>query len=237
MSVDSSSAEAVDLHTLAKSVEDAPDVVSWLNSILNEGISGPGTEGTSTAPVDLTTLDRRVSGVLSSVEIVAEETSLQLERLIDDISRGAPRLAYDLHFMKENAISLQTSLRRLQHASSSTESPETKVALERLHHLDNVRRGMEAARDVLREAESWSSLESEVSSLLSEQNYEKAAETLSEAAKSMVVLRSTPEYVLHRPLMVSPQKQSEGSLSSPLVAAINSQDARERFLDLEGWFT
>jgi len=224
MSLDKPSSETVDLHTLAKSVEDAPEVVSWLNSILDEGMPGPGAEGTSTTPIDLTALDRRVSSILSSVEIVAEESSSQLERIIDDISRGAPRLAYDLHFMKESAISLQTSLRRLQHASTSAESPETKNALERLHYLDNVKRGMEAARDVLREAESWSSLESEVSLLLSEQNYEKAAETLSEAAKSMVVFQNTPEYESRRSLMVSLQNQLEASLSSALVAAINSQD-------------
>ena len=78
-------------------------------------------------------------------------------------------------------------------------------------------------RDDLRKAESLSSLESEVSSL-SEQNYEKAAETLSEAAKSMVVFQNTPEYELRRSLMVSLQNQLEASLSSALVAAINSQD-------------
>ncbi|KAF9648710.1 hypothetical protein BDM02DRAFT_3167980 [Thelephora ganbajun] len=224
MSLDDPFSEIVDLRTLAKSVEDAPEVVSWLNSILDEGVPGLGVDGTSTAPIDLTSLDRRVSSILSSVEIVAEETSSQLERIIDDISRGAPRLAYDLHFTKESAISLQASLRKLQHASTSAESPETKAALERLHYLDNVKRGMEAARDVLREAESWSSLESEVSSLLSEQNYEKAAETLSEAAKSMVVFQNTPEYESRRSLMVSLQNQLEASLSSALVAAINSQD-------------
>ena len=224
MSPDDSSLETVDLQTLAKFLEDAPDVVSWLNSILDEGAPGLGAEGAETAPIDLTALDRRVSSVLSSVEIVAEETSSQLERVIDDISRGAPRLAYDLHFMKESAISLQTSLRTLQHASTSAESPETKAALEQLHYLDSVKRGMEAARDVLREAESWSSLESEVLSLLSEQNYEKAAETLSEAAKSMVVFQNTPEYESRRSLMVSLQNQLEASLSSALVAAINSQD-------------
>lgn len=224
MGLENPSSETVDLHTLAKSVENAPDVVSWLNSILDEGAPGLGAEGTSTSPVDLTALDRRVSNILSSVEIVAEETSSQLERIIDDISRGAPRLAYDLHFMKDNAISLQSSLRKLQHDSTSAESPETRAALERLHYLDDVKRGMEAARDVLREAESWSSLESEVSSLLSEQNYEKAAETLSEAARSMVVFQNTPEYEPRRSLMVSLQNQLEASLSSALVAAINSQD-------------
>ena len=83
---------------------------------------------------------------------------------------------------------------------------------------------MELARDVLREAESWSTLESEVSSLLSEQSYEKAAEKLSEANKSMAVFQNTPEYEARRALMISLQNQLEASLSSALIAAINSHD-------------
>jgi conserved oligomeric Golgi complex subunit 7 len=71
---------------------------------------------------------------------------------------------------------------------------------------------MELARDVLREAESWSTLESEVSSLLSEQSYEKAAEKLSEANKSIVVFQNTP-CGARRTLMISLQNQLEASLS------------------------
>ena len=40
-----------------------------------------------------------------------------------------------------------------------------------------IKKNMELARDILRAAESWSTLESEVSSLLSEQSYEKATES------------------------------------------------------------
>ena len=83
---------------------------------------------------------------------------------------------------------------------------------------------MELARDVLREAESWSTLESEISSLLSEQSYEKAAEKLSKANNSMVVFQNTPEYEARRTLMISLQNQLEASLSSALIAAINSHD-------------
>ena len=71
MSLHNSSIENVDLHTLEQSLEDAPEVVPWLNSILAEGSSGSGSEGTSTTPIDLPALDRRVAGILSSVEIVS----------------------------------------------------------------------------------------------------------------------------------------------------------------------
>ena len=80
--------------------------------------------------------------------------------------------------MRDGALSVQVSLNNLTTRSSSF-SPQSS-AIDRLHSLDTIKKNMELARDVLREAESWSTLESEVSPLLSEQSYEKAAEKLSE---------------------------------------------------------
>lgn len=96
--------------------------------------------------------------------------------------------------------------------------------LVKLRSLDTIKNHMHAAREVLQEAESWSTLESEVTALLSEQAYEKAAERLSEANKSMAVFENTPEYESRRTLMVNLQNQLEASLSSALVSAINTQD-------------
>ena len=64
----------------------------------------------------------------------------------------------------------------------------------------------------------------EVISLLAEKSYEKAAERLNEPSKSMVVFQNTSKYESRRTLMVSLQNQLEASLSSALVAAINTQD-------------
>ncbi len=123
----------------------------------------------------------------------------------------------------DGALSVQAALNNLT-TRSLTFSPQSSATLDKLHSLDTIKRNMELARDVLREAESWSTLESEVSSLLSEQSYEKAAEKLSEANKSMAVFQNTPEYEARRALMISLQNQLEASLSSALIAAINSHD-------------
>ena len=178
----------------------------------------------SERPAALTELDRQVSHLVGTLEIASEDTSAQVDRLIEDISRGASRLTYDLHFMRESALSLQGVLASVELKSKPSLGADTDAALERLHYLDTVKRNMEATREVLREAESWSTLESDVTSLLGEKNYEKAAERLSEASKSMVVFENTPEYESRRTLMVSLQNQLEASLSSALVAAVNSQD-------------
>ncbi|OSD07857.1 hypothetical protein PYCCODRAFT_1463149 [Trametes coccinea BRFM310] len=205
---------------LLSSLEDHPDVVSWINDIL--GVSEEPSDADRSGA--LTELDRRVSHLVGNLEIASEDTSAQVDRLIEDISRGASRLTYDLHFMRESALSLQSTLHNVEGKSKTSLGADTDAALEKLHYLDLVKRNMEATREVLREAESWSTLESDVTSLLTEKSYEKAAERLSEASKSMAVFENTPEYESRRTLMVSLQNQLEASLSSALVAAVNSQD-------------
>ncbi|KAI0777552.1 Golgi complex component 7-domain-containing protein [Trametes elegans] len=205
---------------LLSSLENQSDVIAWINDIL-DAAEEPSDAERSNA---LTELDRRVSHLVGTLEIASEDTSAQVDRLIEDISRGASRLTYDLHFMRESALSLQGVLHNVEGQSKSSLGSDTNAALEKLHYLDIVKRNMEATREVLREAESWSTLESDVTSLLGEKSYEKAAERLSEASKSMAVFENTPEYESRRTLMVSLQNQLEASLSSALVAAVNSQD-------------
>ena len=189
-------------------------VLPWINNLLQNDDRDPS---------DIASLEKQLNRIVPALEVASEDLSLHIERLIDEISRSASRLPYDLQFMRDGALSVQAALNNLTIRSSSF-SPQSSATLDKLHSLDTIKRNMELARDVLREAESWSTLESEVSSLLAEQNYEKAAEKLSEANKSMVVFQNTPEYEARRTLMISLQNQLEASLSSALIAAINSHD-------------
>ncbi|KAJ7594282.1 oligomeric Golgi complex subunit 7 [Mycena floridula] len=200
------------------SLEEYSDIVSWINDTLS-----PPDDSESS----LSELDQHITQLIATLDIACEDTSSKLEHIIDDVSRGVPRLTYDLHFMKDGAISLQNSLANVQEHASSAIPAATNAALEQLRVLDSMKTHMEAAREVLREAESWSTLELEVTSLLSEKSYAKAAARLSEASRSMVVFQNTPEYDPRRALMVNLQNQLEASLSSALVAAINAQNLKE----------
>ncbi|KIK67210.1 hypothetical protein GYMLUDRAFT_857700 [Collybiopsis luxurians FD-317 M1] len=204
-------AEALD------TLEDYEDLTAWINDTLTVSDSEQGGER-------LSDLDQQITQLIASLDIACEDTSSQLERTIDDVSRGIPRLSYDLHFIKDSAMSLQGSLATVHARSRAAVPGTTASALEQLRRLDTMKRHMEAAREVLREAESWSTLELEVTSLLTERKYAKAASRLSEANKSMVVFQNTPEYDPRRTLLVNLQNQLEASLSSALVAAINEQN-------------
>lgn len=210
MSIPTSTVQLVD------SLEQYDDVVSWINdTLITNDISD----------IDLTQLDHQITQLLTTLDIAAEDTSTQLERIIDDVSRGIPRLAYDLHFMKDGASTLQNALVGVLQRSRDAVPKETIAALDNLHHLDKIKNRMEASREVLREAESWSTLEHEVTSLIAEKSYAKAAERLSEANRSMVVFQNTPEYDPRRTLMVNLQNQLEAALSTALLSAINAQNS------------
>ncbi|KAF9010518.1 Golgi complex component 7-domain-containing protein [Cyathus striatus] len=126
--------------------------------------------------------------------------------------------------MKDGAVNLQGTLSQVLRKSKDAIPDTTKIALEELHRLDTIKQRMESTKEVLRDAESWSTLELEVTSLLAERNYAKAAERLAEAYRSMVIFQNTPEFESRRTLMVNLQNQLEASLSSAVISAINSQD-------------
>src|SRR5258708_5356706 len=126
--------------------------------------------------------------------------------------------------MRESGLTLQLNLKSIESKTRRSEDDLTNAALERLHHLSTVKLKMEAAREVLREAESWSVLEPEVINLIAASSYTKASERLAEASKSMVVFQHTPEFESRRALMISLQNQLEAAVSSELVAAINGRN-------------
>ncbi|KAL7341225.1 Golgi complex component 7-domain-containing protein [Rhodotorula toruloides] len=194
----------------------------WLNAVVEKSLTKRKSGDQSLAEVEST-----LTRTLHSLDISVGDTSAAVDRLITEISLSVPRLTFDLQLMRENALLLRFTLDgiRKRGGGYGTESEVGKV-LERMRVLDLVKQRMEAARDVLREAESWSTLESEVTGLIGEDQYAKAAERLAEAARSMVVFQNTAEYEGRRALMVSLQNQLEASLSSGLVKAINERDVK-----------
>ncbi|KAF8309234.1 hypothetical protein DL93DRAFT_2086005 [Clavulina sp. PMI_390] len=197
------------------------DVAGWINHILDERLA---VDSMGDVP-DLSSTEQHVGQLSTRLQVVMQDTASNLEQTIENISRTVPRLTYDLQFMREAGLSLQSTLKTVEDKSriSAADDP-TSIALDRLYHLSTIKTRMEAAREVLQEAESWSVLESEVSSLIASEAYAKAGERLAEASKSMVVFQNTSEYENRRALMISLQNQLEAALSAALVAAINAKD-------------
>lgn len=224
-------ASTVTAASVAEQLDKSADVLTWLNNVLNVP-----DDAASSDPVHAATLD----ALQTATSITAQTTSAALEHIIDDIARATPRLAYDIHLTRDGALALRNVLAQSlpppqsritsQPTTDSAEPDATSTVLERLQHLDTLRTRMEAARDVLREAESWSALEAEVTTLLAEKAYARAASRLSASARLMPVSArtvTTPGTGVHEPrraLLTSLANQLEAALSPDLVRAVTACD-------------
>ncbi|PLW25672.1 hypothetical protein PCANC_24689 [Puccinia coronata f. sp. avenae] len=238
--------------------------IEWLNELLlNQN------DLKDRDQLSLSHLESKLSKAISVLELAISDTSTLVDKSIDEVVRSVPRLSLDLQLMRENALLLRYSLKSIHSQSqpsnpspsetlhpalitstdqktNSTFSDDTDQFLSHLSTLDLIKERMESARTVLREAEAWSTLESEVTGYLTDPipSHFKAAERLAEAAKSMVVFQHTPEYEGRRSLMLSLQNELEASLSTNLVKALSDKDVRRckefyeifRMIEREGEF-
>jgi hypothetical protein len=218
------------------------DIPGFLNGLLSyKPPNATASSSTSTAS-GLGSLDKELNELLTRLSLLSQDTSSALEQSIHDISRTVPRLTYDLQFMRESASSLQSSLhlvqdhvarqtrldsRSLSPTSTGKDSDDLKThrSMEKLTHLDKLKNRMESARDILREAESWSTLEGEITSFIASQAWSKAGNRLAEASRSMVVFQNTPaEFESRKSLLVSLQNELETSLSAALEDSLAKND-------------
>ncbi len=215
-------------NALADLLDSYDDVPAFLNDLLGDS--------SSSSLNDLASLDRSVADILTRLSILSQDTSAHLERSIHDISRTVPRLTYDLQFMRESAASVRQSLQSVQDKARlggnemqvDDGKDDTKKILDRMTYLDTVKSRMEDARDVLREAESWSSLEQETTSLLANSSYRKAAARLAEASTSIQVFQNTPaEYTTRKNLLVSLQNQLEARVNAVLTETVKAEARRD----------
>ncbi|KAF9238379.1 oligomeric Golgi complex subunit 7 [Melanogaster broomeanus] len=234
------STATVTASAVVEQLDGSPDVLTWLNTVLNAPEASPSSSPSTDSPpaIHAPTLDTLVT----ATSIAAQSTSATLEHTIDDIARAAPRLAYDLHFTRDGALALRTVLAQClwpsQPRSSATpvtsgQFDATTQTLERLQYLDTLKTRMEAARDVLREAESWGALEAEVTALLAEKAYARAASRLSASARLIPAsarttgLSTTSSGAVHEPrrsLLTSLANQLEAAVSPDLVRAVTACD-------------
>ncbi|KAL1408346.1 hypothetical protein Q8F55_005154 [Vanrija albida] len=211
------------------------DVPAFVNSILAQHLEPPLGAGQKALPPKLPPIEKQLNELLTRLSLLSQDTSSSLEQTIHDVSRTVPRLTYDLQFMRESAVSLQSGLQLVQDrvarqtkpgsAAAETDEAKTHRALDKLAHLDKLKTRMESARDILREAESWSTLEGEITSFVQDKEWTKAAERLAEASRSLVVFQSAEgEYESKRALLVSLQNELEAALSTALKDAIAQVD-------------
>ncbi|GHJ86056.1 hypothetical protein NliqN6_2458 [Naganishia liquefaciens] len=210
------------------------DATESVPELLNALLAGDSTS-------DLHDLEKRVLGLGTTLSLITQDTSTSLERTINEISRTVPRLGWDLQYLRDGADEVRNVLGNVQGkviaSHEGQEDDEDERVLKRLEYLDTIKTRMELARDVLKEAESWSTLEPQVHSYLSDPaaisngdgtvdaasylGVQKAVRRLHEARTSLQVFRKTPaEWNARNRLLTSLEDEAERRLTTLLNDAM-----------------
>jgi hypothetical protein len=174
----------------------------------------------------LSTLESAFSALTSQLEGASSDLSSHVSNLIASVAHSVPRLAFDLQLMRERATLLRFTLESVRKKSTSRDESTDEV-MRRLAALHTVQRRLADTLDVLREAESWSTLDSEITSLLSAGSFAKAGNRLAEAARSLSIFSNTPEFETRKALLVSLQNSLEANLVGRLVRSVGEHDVKE----------
>ncbi|WFD02659.1 hypothetical protein MOBT1_001340 [Malassezia obtusa] len=141
--------------------------------------------------------------------------------VVADAAGEAQRLADD-------ARPLRAALARAQHTyeqrSPAADAPEAR-ALAELHRLAQIKHRMQAARDTLHAAESWSSVEAEVDGHLAQGDWERAAQRLVGMEQTLSRFDASSEYVAAKQALLERLLHAlDAAVSAPLAAAVSGED-------------
>ncbi|KAI8807162.1 oligomeric Golgi complex subunit 7 [Cladochytrium replicatum] len=169
--------------------------------------------------------DQQTSSLLVQLQFLNQDISQKLDNHVQEAQRSMPRVLHDLHVLGSALASLDAELDAIRAESDAPARSSTHTAFAALEKLDHVRARMESTRNSLREAESWSSLASEMEALFASKAYDAAATKLAEAERSLVLLQQTTDYDDKKALLHSLQDQLDTALKPQAVRVLSEYDA------------
>lgn len=209
------------------------NVTAWLDNHIQQTSVGQsetlastdeeGASRTATTKLDDTSSAlRQLSLALSSVR---DASRTEADQIIRSLVATIPKIGIELKLMSDTALTLQSRVKVLQTDSSGTE-PATDAALARIAALSKAKSDLIDARHVLREAQAWSTLESQVTVLLSEQRWQEAVDRVVKATDSLRLFSGSAKSNEERGALLESLTQSIHEHLAPVLAqAIATRDA------------
>jgi hypothetical protein len=189
-------------------------VKTWLNTVLKQKND----------------VDTFASSLLTKMQLLTQDLSMAIENLSEESIKNVSRVFFDLDALKNEASQIHQNLNGVQnlfhHVEPTDESSPTSASnsFSYLLQLDKIKHRMEDSVVALKEAEHWSTLESEMDAIFASKDYSKAAQRLQEAKRSLALLENTPEYEERKNLLTKLLQQLESSVGPELSLAFANRD-------------
>ncbi|ORY27717.1 hypothetical protein LY90DRAFT_513367 [Neocallimastix californiae] len=219
------------------------DVKAWINKMLSSNtfptskpsdtnlvsdispavLTSP-TSATNNTPTD-NNIPQQASILLIKLENAGQQISKSIEKISNEVVKNIPRVIYDIENIRKDTRAMQENINRVRmdYRKFNTDSSEV---IQPMFLLDTIRLRMEETRKLLKEAENWSNLSSEMDDLFNNKEYERAAVTLEDAQNSLTLLKNSSDYEEKHELLRKYLNRLEAELSPLLLQTIKSKDIK-----------
>jgi hypothetical protein len=225
----SSSNSASDLASdeIARSIDPSLNVTTISTAPFSTSVASNGPETLDLNSILSTTADPLSPHLVLQLQLLSQELSLRIDALCDEALKAIPRILHDLEFISKDATALLGTIRSIHTELEATDRSSPHEAFDNLVKMDTIRKRMEASRAALKEAESWTTLTTEIEAIFASNDLEKVGARLEEASRSLVLLVGTPEYEERRALLISLRNQLEAALGPKLLEAFQAHQEVE----------
>lgn len=164
--------------------------------------------------------DARMNTLINEFNLLSQDFAAQLARLSNEIVKGIPRALFDLEQVRRDAINMSATIGTVRKEFENTEGD----AFKQLGHLDIIKSRMDSTRLLLKEAENWSTLSSEMDALFLSKDWDRSAGRIQDASRSLILLRSSSDYEDRKEMLTKLKDQLEEAILPSLNKAFEDHD-------------
>jgi hypothetical protein len=157
---------------------------AWINASINLPSSN---ENSDTIPsLDASpsqsagSVEQETATMITKLQLASEEASRQVGQLTDQVIKSMPHILYEVKLITDDARATHQGIQKVKENMGGVDLG-TDGALDKLRQLHLCKTRMEDCLSALMEAENWNNLESEVSKVMNNNDFEGAESRLQDA--------------------------------------------------------
>ncbi|RDD43473.1 Conserved oligomeric Golgi complex subunit 7 [Trichoplax sp. H2] len=187
------------------------DVKKWVNAALRSN-KDPNVA-----------LDAHASTLVMKLQLYIQEANNTLEEESQQMVQNLPRVLREIEGVYKETTLLKDQMNSVKNDIEKVEI-ETSESMKMLVELDSIKSRMQAASNVIQEADNWSVLVSDVDGICKRGDIDAIASMLTSMQHSLEVLNYLPDYEKRKQTLEKLKDKLEALVSPKLIAAFNDHD-------------
>ncbi len=194
--------------------DDDFDLKSWINAAF---VSQKDTQQN---------LDQFVATLITKLQVYIQEINYTIDETSSQAVQNFPRIMREIEVLKQEAFMLKEQMKNMRDDLIKVEKNTVNESMKLLLDLDIMRTNMMRIQSALQEADNWTTLTSDLDSVLQTNDLTKITQHIEAMQSSLILLmqdEDSLDYVNRISLLEDFKNKFETKMSSDIIASFNSK--------------